>query len=81
MDLGWFLVDFVEFGYGRNVQMACVWLLDEHLEMVVEGLKGVQNGSQKLEDVFGRGQHGSKWSKDGQQVAPGGAKVAPGCLK
>ena len=48
--------------------------------MASEGLKEVQNLSRKLEDAFGRDQHGSKQSKDGQQVAPG-AKVAQGCLK
>ena len=57
------------------------WMLQENHRMASEGLKGVQNGSWKLEDAFGRDQHGSKWSKDGQQVAPGCAKVTPGCLK
>ena len=56
-------------------------MLQEQPRMASEGLKGVLNVSGKLEDAFGRDQHGSKWSKDGQQVAPGGAKVAPGCPK
>ena len=41
--------------------------------MASEGPKGIQDGSWKLKDASGRDQHGSKWSKDGQQVAPGGA--------
>ena len=56
-------------------------MLQEHPRMGSEGLKGVQNGSWKLEDASRRDQRGSKWCKDGQQVALGGAKVAPGCLK
>ena len=56
-------------------------MLQEHPWMASKGLKRVQNVSRKFKDAFGRDQHGSKWSKDGQQVAPGCAKVAPGSLK
>ena len=56
-------------------------MLQEHPRMASDGLQEVQNESQRLKDDSGRGTDVFKWSKDGQQVAPGCAKVTPGCLK